>query len=72
MEIEICYCTSWDFQAVAAGLAAEIKEATGVEPKLVEERDGVLDVFVDDALIYSLSESGRFPEPGEIAAIFKQ
>ncbi|MBI2850975.1 MAG: hypothetical protein HYX80_08060 [Chloroflexi bacterium] len=57
---------------MAAGLAAELREATGVEPKLVEERSGVFDVFVDESLIFSFSEAGRFPEPGEIAAMFKQ
>ena len=43
-----------------------------MEAKLVEERDGVFDVFVDECLVFSLSEAGRFPEPGEIVAMFNQ
>jgi hypothetical protein len=43
-----------------------------VEPKLVEDRNGVFDVMVDDSLIFSMSDAGRFPNPGELAAMFKQ
>jgi selT/selW/selH-like putative selenoprotein len=57
---------------VAAGVAAELEEALGIKAKLVEERDGVFDIFVDDALIFSRSDAGRFPEPGEIVAMFNQ
>jgi predicted Rdx family selenoprotein len=49
-----------------------LKEATGVEAKLLPDRNGIFDVFVDESLIFSLSEAGRFPEPGEIVAMFKQ
>ena len=72
VDIEIYYCTEWNYQSVAAGLAEELREATGAEAKLVPERSGVFDVFVDGDLIYSMSESGRFPQQGEIAAMFKQ
>ena len=57
---------------MAAGLAAELQEAVGVKAKLVPERDGIFDVFVDECLVFSKSESGRFPEPGEITAMFNQ
>ena len=71
-DVEICYCKDWNFEIVATSLAAELKECLGLEAKLVEERDGVFDVFVDEALVFSISEAGRFPEPGEIVAMFNQ
>ena len=71
-EVEIYYCNEWNFQGVAAGLAEELKENLGIEAKLIEDRDGIFDVFVDESLVFSLSEAGRFPQPGEITAMFNQ
>jgi len=71
-EVEIYYCSDWNYQVVAAGLAEELKQSLGIEAKLVPERDGVFDVFVDESLVFSISEAGRFPEPGEIVAMFNQ
>jgi selT/selW/selH-like putative selenoprotein len=57
---------------VAAGVAAELELELGIKAKLVEEKDGVFDIFVDDSLVFSRSDAGRFPEPGEIVAMFNQ
>ena len=43
-----------------------MKEATGVEPELVAGGNGVFDVVVDNELLFSKDEQGRFPEHGEI------
>ena len=72
-EVEIYYCNDWNYQGVAAGLAAELKQALGLDAKLVEDKTaGVFDVFVDECLVFSLSDAGRFPEVGEIVAMFNQ
>lgn len=50
----------------AAGLAAEIRQALGIEPVLVKGADGVLDVDADGELVYSKYRDGRFPDPADI------
>ena len=47
-------------------MAAAIKKRVGVDPKLIEGSGGVFDVKVDDKLIFSKHEAGRFPEDLEI------
>jgi len=53
-------------------VAAEFKDAFGVESNLVPGHDGIFDVVVDDKLVFSNSQIGRFPEPGEVVAKLKQ
>ncbi|MCY4662975.1 MAG: Rdx family protein [Acidobacteria bacterium] len=50
----------------ASSLAAEIKQAFGVESELVEGANGIFDVVVDGATVFSKHAEQRFPEPGEI------
>jgi len=47
-------------------LAAAIKQATGVDPDLIKGDNGVFDVVVDDRMVYSKHETGRFPEHPEV------
>jgi selenoprotein W-related protein len=47
-------------------LAAAIKKATGAAVELIEGGGGVFDVRLDDRLIYSKHETGRFPDDQEI------
>jgi selT/selW/selH-like putative selenoprotein len=49
-------------------LAAAIKQATGVEAKLVKGDNGVFDVRVDGRLIFSKKKEGRYPTNEEIVA----
>jgi selT/selW/selH-like putative selenoprotein len=35
--------------------------------KLIKGRSGVFDVRLEDRLVFSKHEVGRFPEPGEVA-----
>jgi predicted Rdx family selenoprotein len=49
-------------------LAAELKQALGVEAELVEGDKGVFDVIADGKLVFSRFELDRFPQAGEIAA----
>jgi len=50
-------------------VAAELKEASGVEAELIKGSGGVFDVEVDNKLIYSKSQTFRFPKPGEVAEL---
>jgi len=50
----------------AAGLADEIERRFGVKTELKEGSGGVFDVEVDEELIFSKHELGRFPGPGEV------
>ncbi len=36
---------------------------------MIKGKDGVFEVVVDDQLVYSKKATGRFPEPGEVAAL---
>jgi len=43
-----------------------------VEATLVPGTGGIFDVIVDDKRVFSKSEAGRFPDPGEITGKLKQ
>ena len=47
-------------------MAAEIREAKGVEPKLVRGGGGVFEISVNGKLIFSKKAERRFPETSEI------
>jgi selenoprotein W-related protein len=47
-------------------LAASISKALGVDSTLIEGSNGIFDVVVDDEMIFSKYESGRFPEDEEV------
>jgi predicted Rdx family selenoprotein len=53
-------------------VAAELKEALGIETKLVRGDGGVFDVKANGKLIFSKSKVFRFPETGEIAKLLQQ
>jgi len=49
-----------------------LREAFGVEAKLVPGGNGIFDVIVDEKQVFSKYDAGRFPEPGEVVNILKQ
>lgn len=53
-------------------MAAELKQAFGVQAKLVEGSGGVFDVTVDGQLVYSKHDTGRFPDDGEVVEIIQK
>jgi selenoprotein W-related protein len=57
---------------MAAGLAAELKNALGIEAKLVPGSGGIFDVACDGRVVYSKHETGRFPDPGEVATALRE
>ena len=53
-------------------MAAELKEAFGVEAQLVESSGGMFDVIVDGKLVYSKAQTGRFPDEGEVVKLLEK
>jgi len=55
-------------------LAEEIKNTLDVDVNLIPIFDGQgnLNILVDDQLVFSSLELGRFPEDGEIVAFLKE
>ena len=47
-------------------MAAEIRQALGVEPELVKGANGIFDIAADGVLIFSKHRDGGFPGAGEI------
>jgi selenoprotein W-related protein len=47
-------------------LAARISEVSGIEPELIEGRNGVFDVVADDKLVFSKHQVGCFPDDEEV------
>ncbi len=71
MKIDIHYCTEWNYKPNAVSLADELRKAFGAEAKLVPGSKGIFDVVIDEKLVYSKFETGRFPNPGEVASKIK-
>jgi len=46
-----------------------LKEALGVEAELIAGDGGVFEVRVDGELVFDKAQTGRFPKPGEVAAL---
>ena len=75
MKIEIHYCGQWNYLPTASRLEEELnKEITSEKLNivLIKGSGGVFDVVVNDKLIYSKSDTERFPLPNEIAEIIKR
>ena len=53
-------------------MEAELKNKFDVDVKLIPSSGGVFEVTVDDKLVFSKRELGRFPEPGEVVTKVKE
>ena len=51
---------------MASSLAAEIKNALGLDTELIEGTNGIFDVVADGSMIFSKHAEQRFPESDEI------
>ncbi|MCJ8163549.1 SelT/SelW/SelH family protein [Pontibacter sp. E15-1] len=72
--IEINYCTQCRWLMRAAWMAQELLttfETEIGEVALVPGTGGVFDVRLNDALIYSRKEAGRFPESKELKQLVR-
>jgi len=49
-----------------------LKKNLGADILLVAGSNGIFDVSLDGNMIYSKSEQGRFPQPGEIVKLIEE
>ena len=64
---EYCKCHNKNYIGEASSLEAAIRETTTIEDVFLQEGvNGIFDVSVDDTLLYSKDEKGRFPTNEEI------
>ncbi|MBI2992629.1 MAG: SelT/SelW/SelH family protein [Gammaproteobacteria bacterium] len=72
--VRIVYCTQCRFILRAAWLAQELlmtfAEELG-EVALVPGRDGIFEVRLNDELLFSRKNSGRFPESSELKQLLR-
>ena len=66
MTVKIEYCVPCGYLPRAESLAAEIQKKYGVDAELIQGVKGIFDVYVDDKLVFSRHQEGRFPEPQDI------
>ena len=71
MDIKINYCSVWNYEPRAAGLADTIKKELGISPELIPGSNGVYEVIVDGKIIFSKYQTKRFPENDEIIALIQ-
>ena len=72
MKIKIFYCVVLNYEPHAAGLAAELKKAFGMDSELVSGKRGDFEVVVDGKKVFSKHKLSRFPEPGEVSKIIRK
>lgn len=71
-KIKIEYCTGWGYLARAVALTRNIlTEHTNkiTELDLVPSSDGVLEISVNDELVFSKKQLDRYPEKKEVEAL---
>ena len=71
MSIKIEYCGMSNYWPKASSLAAELKENVEMESELVEKSGGIFEVYLNDELVFSKNELGRFPNEGEVLELVK-
>ena len=69
MTITIEYCTSWGYLNQALSLRESIQSKFGVNAELIKGTGGVFEVTLNNSLIFSKKELGRFPNENEIEKI---
>jgi selT/selW/selH-like putative selenoprotein len=48
-----------------------LKTEFGADARLIQGKNGVFEVTVDENLVFSKRTLGRFPDPGEVASAIK-
>ncbi len=52
-------------------MAEELRKNFGAGVKLVPGHNGIFDVIVDEEMVFSKYEAGRFPNHGEVSSKLK-
>lgn len=74
-KIKIEYCTGWGYLARAVALTRNIltKHTNKItELNLIPSTDGVLEISVNDELVFSKKQLDRYPEKQEVEALVSQ
>lgn len=71
MDITITYCSVWNYEPRAAGLAEVIKKEFGSTVKLIRGYKGAYDIVADGKTIFSKNVTGKFPDNDEIIKLLK-
>ena len=71
MSIKIEYCGMWNYLPKASSLAAELKDKMEMQSELVEKSGGIFEVYLNDELVFSKVELGRFPNEGEVLELLQ-
>ena len=66
MKVSIQYCTSWGYLNQALSLRESIERQFGIKAELIKGTGGVFEVSVNDNLLYSKKDLGRFPNENEV------
>jgi len=66
MKVSIQYCTSWGYLNQALSLRESIEKQFGIKAELIKGTGGVFEVSVNDNLLYSKKDLGRFPNENEV------
>ena len=70
MSIE--YCTMWGYLDKALSLRETIEKQFGIKAELIKGTGGVFEVTLNNSLIFSKKELGRFPDDNEIKNIIDE
>ena len=72
MNVSIKYCTEWNYLPYASRVEEELNAAfSDIKVQLIPGHGGVFEVELNDKVIYTKSNTGRFPDAGEITNIIK-
>ena len=69
VSIEIYHCTTCGFRSKAEDVSKGLKKEYGVEAEIQVGDTGSFDVYVNDELIFSRFEEGRFPTNEELVEL---
>ena len=70
--IEIYHCTTCGFRSKAEDVADALKKEYGVEADIQIGDTGSFDVYVNEELIFSRYEEGRFPTNEELIELIDE
>ena len=71
-KMSIEYCTSWGYLNQALSLRETIEKRFGIKAELIKGTGGVFEVTLNNSLIFSKKELGRFPDDNEISDIIDE
>ena len=71
MNLSIKYCTSWGYLNQALSLRESIENQFGYEVELIKGVGGIFEITLNNSLVFSKKELGRFPNEDEIESLIE-